>query len=173
MLKLDSYVSYRTVVSWRMSVSDAETGLVRVVPYCSELTNVCVRCRNWTRTCHTARIKFTSSHCLIWRNLIQQLTTSLIVVKSHHSVAAWISGVFLVLIRLCIGLLAALLWEAAYALHLIMSVCLSVCPMLFKTSGYLRQAWKQTLPPSDSDTVLYVSECLIVNIWVLKFVLTC
>jgi len=25
------------------------------------------------------------------------------------------------------------------------------------------QAWKQTLPPSDSDTVLYVSECLIVN----------
>ena len=26
------------------------------------------------------------------------------------------------------------------------------------------QAWKQTLPPSDSDTVLYVSECLVVDI---------
>ena len=24
----------------------------------------------------------------------------------------------------------------------------------------ITQAWKQTLPPSDSDTVLYVSECL-------------
>jgi len=34
----------------------------------------------------------------------------------------------------------------------------------FDTMIPTTQAWKQTLPPSDSDTVLYTSECLIVNI---------
>jgi len=42
-----------------------------------------------------------------------------------------------------------------------------------KANLYYTQSRKQTLPPSDSDAVLYVSECLIVNIWVVKLVLTC
>jgi len=42
-----------------------------------------------------------------------------------------------------------------------------------KANLYYTQARKQKLPPSDSDAVLYVSECLIVNIWVVKLVFTC
>ena len=54
-------------------------------------------------------------------------------------------------------------------------VCASFGPYL-PQNGQIKantQARKQTLPPSHSDAVIYVSECLIVNIWVVQFVLTC
>jgi len=64
--------------------------------HCTESIDVCVRYRNWSHTCHTVQIKFTSSHCSTWRSLIQQLMTSFIAARNHRSVAVWISGVFLV-----------------------------------------------------------------------------
>jgi len=57
---------------------------------------VCLRYQSWSPMCRIALTRFMLSHCLTWRNLTQQLTTSLIVVKNRLSVAAWISGVFLV-----------------------------------------------------------------------------
>jgi len=54
----------------------------------------CVRCQNWSHTCHIAQIKFTWSRCLTWRNSTQRLMTSFTDVKNHRSVAAWTSGVF-------------------------------------------------------------------------------